>query len=538
MNYIQHMKNLHYLRMITSCVVFLVATQSCNEDQLEINNPNQISQDGFFQAESNYRLAVNGMFHPITAVLCWGRVIHTGPFLRSDAYNIVPFQENTTMSTFQTTPGISRWSQDLYAQFFLAVSRANDIINSIDTDGNTLDENIRDEIAGQAYFVRAFAYWYLVNFWGSVPLVIENPINSEDFFPSRSTPEAVNQRIIDDLTIALDRLPKSWGDADLGRPTSGAALALRGKTYLYTKDYKNAILDFQKIVDEFDYQLLPAVSYSENFTTTNENNEESIFELQFLGQDTFVWGSDIPLTGTQGSYLIDYAPPSFSLDQGHFINPHILKVFEDNADTTRRNETLVFDYPGATGYGGLPFTEDYQKDIELAQTITDNDGNQGVPAIFSKKYAALEQGTREDIPGFGNTVGNNWRLIRYADVLLMLAEALNEDGRTAEAIPFINQVRIRALITPLDLTLDQAQVEQAIIDERIMELTGEGHRFLDLVRWGIADEILGPNSTIAGGRHPKSLSGGSFSSNRDELLWIPVPELQANPNLLPQNIGY
>ena len=525
-------------KVLLCCSAVLLTSLSCNEEQLELQNPNEISEEGFFRSETNYNLAINGMFHSVTAVLCWGRVIHTGPFLRSDAYNIVPFQENTTMSTLQGRPGISRWSLDSYAQFYAAIGRANSIINTIDTDNNTIAKEVRDQIAGQAYFMRGFAYWYLASLWGNVPIVTETPTESEDFFPDQSTQAEVYAQVIKDLSIAADRLPTSWEDSDdQGRPTQGAALALRGKTQLYIQNYTEAIADFQSVVDGQQYNLLPAANYQQNFTDENENNSESVFELQYLGQENFAWGADVPQTGTQGNYFIDYAPPTVSPDQGHFINPHIRDVFEANNDEVRRNATLAYEYPGSTGYGGEPFLEDFAPDIEVANTIEDSRGVQGVPAIFSKKYAAFSEGNRGEIPELGQTIGINWRVIRYADVLLMLAEALNEDNRTGEAIPFINQVRTRAQIAPLPTTLTKEETEQAIIDERILELTGEGHRFLDLVRWGIADEVLGQNSTIAGGRHPKSLSGGFFQSGQDELIWIPVQELQANPKLS-QNDGY
>ncbi len=513
----------------------------CNEDQLELINPNTVAEPDFFQNDADFRLAVNGMYHPITAVFFWGRVIHTGPLLRSDAFNIVPFGQNTTMSTLQGQPGVARWSSDMFPQLYQTIFRANTIIEKINNT-NVPNETSRNEILGQAYFMRAFANWYLVNLWGNVPLVLNtpDPQNNEDFFPAQSNPTAINAAIISDLTKASEMLPDSWPAEEKGRPTKGSALALRGKTYLYTKDYPNAVTDLTAVTTNFSYQLLPAGQYEENFSTINENNAESVFELQFLGQANFIWGSDIPGTGTQGNYFIDYSPPELSPDNGHFINPHILQVFEDNGDTVRRNATIAFDYPGATGYGGIPFTEDFAKDIELANTIELPDGSVGVSALFTKKYAGFDQGVRDLIPVLGNTVGNNWRIIRYADVLLMLAEALNEDNRTAQAIPYINQVRERSLITPLALTLDKSQVEQAIINERIMELTGEGHRFFDLVRWGIADDVLGSGSTIAGGRHPKSLAGPTavFTTGQDELLWIPVPEIQANPDNLKQNPGY
>ncbi|KAA1243066.1 RagB/SusD family nutrient uptake outer membrane protein [Aquimarina sp. RZ0] len=517
--------------LIVLTIGLLLATNGCNEDQLELTNPNAVSEPDFFQNEADFRLAVNGMYHPITAVLFWGRVVHTGALLRSDAFNIVPFQQNTTMSTLEGQPGIARWATDMYPQLYQTIFRANTIIEKIN-ETNVPNEGSRNEILGQAYFMRAFANWYLVNLWGNVPLVLKTPETNEEIFPDQATPAQINAAIIEDLTQAFNRLPDSWSIEEKGRPTAGSALALRGKTYLYIKEYPNAVNDLRAVTSSFSYSLLPTDRYVENFTSTNENNEESVFELQFLGQDNFIWGVDIPGTGTQGNYFIDYAPPRLSPDNGHFINPHILQVFEDNGDTVRRNETIAFDYPGALGYGGVPFTEDFADDIAEA-------GQLGVPALFTKKYAGFEEGLRGEIPVLGNTIGNNWRIIRYADVLLMLAEALNENSATAEAIPFINQVRERAQITPLPLTLNQAEVEEAIINERIMELTGEGHRFFDLVRWEIAEDVLGAGSTIAGGRHPKSLAGPAafFTTGQDELLWIPVSELEANTNL-DQNDGY
>lgn len=510
---------------------FLISFNSCDEDNLEISNPNTVSQLDFFNTEADFRVAVNGMVHPITAVFFWGRVVHTGPLLRSDAFNVVPFANNTTMSTLQGLPGVSRWATDMFPQLYQTIFRANTILEEAN-DENLPAGSARDEILGQAYFMRAFANWYLAAFWGNVPLVLNTPEDQDDFFPSQATQSEVFASVISDLGMAADMLPATWSDNDLGRPTRGAALALRGKTYLYTGNYSAAASDFQAVVNSSVYDLLPPAQYEENFTTANENNIESVFELQFAPQDNFVWGADLPLTGAQSNFYIDYSPPTVSLDRSHYINPHILQTFEDNSDTVRRNATIVFDYPGATGYGGRPFLEDFAPDIEAAQVA-------GVDALFTKKYAMLFAGTREALPGFGQTVGVNWRLIRYADVLLMLAEAENELGNSGTAIGLINQVRQRAEIADLPAGLSQQDVFEAIVDERIMELTGEGHRFLDLVRWGLADDVMGQGSTIAGGRHPKSLAGESafFTPNRDELLWIPVPELNANPNLV-QNPGY
>ena len=517
--------------IVALTAALMIPLNGCNEDELEIANPNTVSQLAFFRDEADFRVAVNGMIHPLTAVFFWGRVVHTGPTLRSDAFNVIPFANNTTMSTLQGVPGVSRWSSDMFPQLYQTVFRANTILEEAN-DENLPSGSGRDEVLGQAYYIRAFANWYLAALWGNVPLVLSTPENQEEFFPTSATQAEIFESVLADLAMAASMLPANWSDDDLGRPTSGSASALRGKTNLYMGNFAAAATDLQAVVNSGVYSLLPTEQYEDNFNVVGENNSESVFELQFAPQDNFVWGADNPLTGTQSNYIIDYAPPTFSLDRGHFINPHILQTFEDNGDIVRRNQTIAFDYPGATGYGGTPFLDDFAGDIEAAQVA-------GVEPLFTRKYAMLFAGTRDQISPFANDVGLNWRIIRYADVLLMLAEAENETGNSGEAITLINQIRQRAGIADIPAGLAQAEVFDAIVAERIMELTGEGHRYFDLVRWGLADEILGPGSTIAGGRHPKSLAGESavFTPGRDELIWIPVPELNANPNLV-QNPGY
>lgn len=500
---------------------------SCSDEELNQVNSNTVSADLFWQNESDARLAVNGMYHPITNTFFWGRIIHTGAMLRSDVFNVRPFDNNTTMSTFQGTPGVARWATEPWQEAYKCIFRANAILENVTAD-NVPDGAARNEILGQAHFMRGFAYWYLVNLYGNVPLVTKVAESDEDFFPSQAAPGDVWAQIVADFQAAENELPAVWaGDTNIGRPTSGAAAAFRGKSLLYTGDWSGAEAAFEKVVSSGNYSLLPADRYNENFDETNENNEESVFELQFLGIQAFAWGVDIPGVGTMGNFHIDYAPPSKSPDQSHFVNSWVRELFEANGETIRRDQTLAYDYPGSTGYGGEPYLTDFEDDI--AQAVADE-----IEPIFSRKYAGLDIGKREDVDFLGTNVGNNWRIIRYADVLLMHAEALNNQGRTGEAETFLNMVRMRAEVTP-KTGLSQAEMTQAIIDERVLELTGEGHRFFDLVRWGLADDYMG--ATSLHGDHPKSLSGGVFQLNKHELVWIPVSELAANPNLV-QNPGY
>ncbi len=516
----------NYLFAALLVVAMLIPT-SCSDDLLDQVNSNTVSTGTFWRNADDARLAVNGMYHPITNTFFWGRIVHTGAMLRSDVFNVRPFGPNTAMSTFQGEAGAARWSAEIWQEPFKAAFRANSILENVN-ESNVPDAAERNGILGQAYFMRAFSYWYLVNLYGGVPLVTKSPETDEEFFAPRASADQVWDQIIADLTAAEAALPASWEGNDIGRPTSGSALGLRGKSHLYRGNYADAASDFVKLVGTNRYSLLPADRYHENFDATNENNEESVFELQYLGVDAFAWGVDIPGVGTMGNFHIDYAPPSKSPDLSHYVNSWVKNLFEANGETVRRDQTLAYDYPGSTGYGGTEFLTDFADDIQLA---TDD----GMEPIFTRKYAGMDIGVRDDVDFLGTNVGNNWRIIRYADILLMHAEALNEQGMPDQAMPFVNMVRERAGVTPLGSGMSQADMRQAIIDERVLELTGESHRFFDLVRWGLADEYMG--ATSLHGDHPKSLSGGVFQTNKHELLWIPTSEIDANPEVT-QNPGY
>ncbi|WP_346881727.1 RagB/SusD family nutrient uptake outer membrane protein [uncultured Algibacter sp.] len=541
-------KSLIGLITLTLLMIFVFG---CSDNILDQQNDNATSTANFGTSEEQVKSAINGAFHPITGTFFWGRIIHTGAMLRSDEFNIFPFGSNTAMSTFLGNPG-DRWATEPWQELFKSIARCNNIIINTTEEGIE-DQETRESLVGQAYFLRAFDYWYLLNLYGNVPAgqnggvpLITSLPDLDNLLVSQAPSEAVWAQIIADLEMAENMLPESWTGEDLGRPTSGAATALKGKSYLYMKEWNKAHTTLDDLIGK--YSLLPAEMYGDNFSTTNENNNESIFELQYLGQDTFVWGSDIPGTGSMGNYHIDYATPTKSPDNGHLINPWLRNLFESNGDTVRRNETLLYDYTGAIGYGGASFEDD------LADTLDDDgmtvDGDitvatkAGLEPIYGKKYSGMDLGTRGDVDFLGTNVGNNWRIIRYSDVLLMLAEALNEDGMTAQAVPHIDAVRERAGLTPIADTnpgIDQATMRQAIIDERAMELAGEGHRFFDLVRWDLADDYLGTSSLhVTNGsqtNHPKSLSGGTFQAGKHELIWIPNSERDANPNLN-QNPGY
>ncbi len=512
--------------LFVAFLAFVLIPMSCNEDNLDQINSNAVSEDLFWKTADDVSVAVNGMYHPITNTFFWGRIIHTGALLRSDAFNVRPFGPNTAMSTLQGAPGASRWSTEIWGEPYKCIFRANSILEFTNAT-NVTDEDLRNSYIGQAHFMRGFAYWYLVNLYGKVPVITTNAKTPDGFYPSQSDVAAVWTQIEADFDMASKLLPEAYEGNDIGRPTKYSAMAFKAKSHLYQGEWGEAITGFEGVINSQKYDLLPADQYKDNFTEDNENNMESVYEIQFLGQSAFAWGVDIPGTGNMGNFHLDYSPPTKSLDQSHYVNTWVRELFEANGEVVRRNATLAYDYDGSTGYGGLPFREDFIGELELART-------EEMDSVYSRKYAGMDIGVRDDVDGLGTNVGNNWRLIRYADVLLMYAEALNEDNQTGLAEMYLNMVRERAMVDP-KTGLSQEDMRQAIIDERVLELTGEGHRFFDLVRWGLADDYMG--ATSLHGSNPKSLSGGIFETGQDEYLWIPANEMSANENLV-QNPGY
>jgi starch-binding outer membrane protein, SusD/RagB family len=524
LNLIKIMKNKSLI--YTWLLTVGLCLNSCSDNILDQVNNNTVSSGTFWRNADDIEKAVNGMYHPMTNTYFFGRIIHTGVLLRSDEFNIRPAAGNTAMATLQGGPGTARWSEEIWSEPFKTIYRANAVIENTNAT-NISDEKRRNGLVGQAYFLRGLANWYLLNIFGNIPLITKTPKTTEEFFPSQATKEAVWTQIVADFDQAEKMLPASWDGTNKGRPTSGSAAGMKGKSYLYQGKWAEAETAFKKVVVSGKYGLLPANRYAENFSETNENNEESVFELQFLGIQAFSWGVDIPGVGTMGNYHIDYAPPTKSPDQSHYLNSWLKTLFEANGETIRREQTLAYEYEGSKGYGGVDFKKDFAGDV--AKAVADK-----VEPIFTKKYAGLDIGTRDKVDFLGTNVGNNWRIMRYADVLLMLAESLNEQGKTTEAEVLLNQVRSRAGVKT-KTGLIKETMKQAIIDERALELTGEGHRFFDLVRWNLAETYMGANSKH--GKNPKSLSGGTFQKNKHELVWIPQSELQANKNLK-QNPGY
>lgn len=506
--------------MKKSIILFVLmwSVFSC-EDQLDIVNPNQITNESFWQSGADAIAGVNACYS----------TLHRGGFsrwqpmlydLRSDVgVSRSPWNElaNAFNNFIQPNSNFGP-VVDVYFDNYVGVNRANQVLANVPEI--EMDNDLKERILGEAYFFRAMHYYHLASLWGNVPLQLE-PSSPTDL-PS-TTPEAeVWQQVIDDLTAAADRLPDSYDDpADLGRITKGGAHALLGKAYMQVRDFASAknVLDYLVIgAGASNYDLVP--DYADNFKITSEFNQESIIEWSYIENPTEGTDNDAAtFNHNYGTSLGQfYGPPGIGFSDGEALR-WVVGAFEiertaDGARDPRLAASFLYDF---TDERGPEFTMIYG--LSFQERYGEND------RVFFRKFLSDHFKNSE---GFRGT--NNYRFIRYADVLLMYAECLNELGSTTEAYTYVDRVRERAGLAPLSTVqpgLGQQAFLEQIKQERLLELTGEGHRFNDLKRWG----DLGP------GLSDRDAGFNNFEIGKHELLPIPQIDLDINPNLA-QNPGW
>ncbi|GAB3657232.1 RagB/SusD family nutrient uptake outer membrane protein [Echinicola sediminis] len=373
--------------------------------------------------------------------------------------------------------------------------------------GADLDEEFAKRTEAELKFLRAYFHFVAVRYWGDTPLVLEPITSAEQAFAiTRTSSEEVYKAIISDANFALSVLPDAFPSSEKGRVTKGAARMLLAKVYLTVKDYANAEIQLNDIIESNQYGLL--TQYADVFDPSNKNHVESIFEVQFKE------GSE----GESSSFIYSFAP----------IGSRGIVVVGPDGGGGRNIPTnsIVNAYE----------PNDLRKDVSIA--FFDRNPS---PVWYIKKY------DHDADPDFARTP-DNWPLYRYADVLLMQAEVINEQGyQIGKPFELLNMVRVRAglpVLTPLDLP-DQASFRAAIAQERRVELAFENHRWFDLVRTGKAIEVITAHGAeeLANPTMPSSdivgIEPESYVITAEELLYpIPVRELEVSPNLLPQNPGY
>jgi hypothetical protein len=352
-----------------------------------------------------------------------------------------------------------------------------------------MNEAIKARYLAEVKVIRALAYFNAVRIWGDFPLVTKEVESvSESFAYGRTPADSVYAQVIADLKDAESGLPTSYPTADLGRATQEVAKGLLAKVYLTRKQWDLAASKLQEFVTLFDNKpctLLP--NYSDIFLTTNEMNAEIIFAVRYTKGG---YGTGSPFT--------NYFAPVSTLTGGIGNAGQYNTMTADLYNTFIANDTL--------------------KDKRYSASMGYYIGNK---EYYTKKY--------KDVPASDGDADCDWIVLRYADVLLMYAEALNEQGSTGAALPYINRVRERAGLADLSGTITQDSLRTAVANERRLELNMEGHRWFDLVRTGQAITVM--NAYFA--------NNGKTTKVDDHNLLFPVPngEITTNP-ILKQNNGY
>jgi hypothetical protein len=484
-------------------VMFSLFATNCS-DFLEKPLQGQLTQENFPVTANDALLATNAMYNVLRSSGFHQGVFPIMDIMSDDARKgSNPGDGASTVGSYDSFSHIptesnnSTWWSALYE----GIKRTNVVINGVALI--EMDQTLKSRYISEAHFIRALFYFDLVRAWGDVPLVTEgNPARG-----AVRTPQAeVYDLIENDLLAAIGGLPEKsqYAGTDMGRATKGAARALLARVSLFQKDFINAEKYALEVINSGEYNLTG--SFEDANSKAGEFGGESIFEIGAMPFEGIENGGNqyANVQGVRGTPNRGWGFNRPSLD--------LQNSFESG--DPRLQATVIYlgeviDGVTITGDGGTP----------------DEIRNSGGDLIEIECYNQKVWTPGVDVP---TQHDHNKRLLRYADVLLMAAEALNENDKAAEALPYLNQVRARArngnaLILPDITETNKTLLQTIILNERRHELAMEGHRFWDLIRTGRAEAVLGPLGFVVG---------------KHELLPIPQSEMDLTNNSWEQNPGW
>lgn len=578
------MKSKIIISAILSSVLFL---NSC--EKLDYIPADQMSSATFWKTEAHAKQAAVGLYAAMKQNWCFGMEF-TFDMCTDLADGTSPWSDVSRGTSFaSSSSGVQNHWQYLYE----LVQRSNTVIRNVAT--MPISQTSIDQVTGEAKFLRAMAYFRMLNAWGGVPYYDETlDINKEfaNLSNPRSTAEEIRQHIINDLTEAISKLPVNWA-TDYGRATKGAAYALRGKVYLYNKEWAKATADFEEIVynksNDYGYALHP--DYADLFRIYNgKRSKEMIFSIQSIDGNTAGYSLDIvsyfgnkatmrliasnsivPSTKLVDMYQNpDGSPfnwdnvfPGFNAGNSQFrrnlmnvaIDQGSTKVTNTlNADTVkildayrkrdpRLNWNIITPYSHylGTDAGSTPRDKqfvlaDVSKGGSPMEALAFMRNSEGWNSYFWRKW--IPTGNLNGYWGEYNRTPYEFPLIRVGDVLLMLSEAYTEQGQVEKAVNEVNKVRNRVKMPGLNsgpawlAVNSKTEMTQRIRDERAFELVGEGQRYWDIRRWGILQSTVKNATDIFG-----DLMYERQYQSRHEIWPIPFVEMDRNKNLT-QNIDW
>jgi starch-binding outer membrane protein, SusD/RagB family len=470
---------------ILTCVLMM----ACQKEFIELSPISTTSTDVLYKTDSDFKDAITGIYGVYQTQ--YENMWLFGDMRGDDSWDELVKGTPAAMDLFtiNNDDGVIR---STWRNYYNIINRANTVITKIETADPSVVKS-KDRHTGEAKFLRALAYFDMVRIYGDLPLVT-TPLTIEEAYTYGRTPvdRIYDELIIPDLMDAETKLAVKYSGADVGRATQGAAKALLGKVYLTRKDFPKAEAKLQEVTT-LGYALLP--NYNDLFDfTKDEHHSEYIFDIEYEQG-----------IGEGNCFTTNFTPK----------DPALAAFYGVTGGQNGANN------PPQSLFNLFP-AGDLRKDVTAANGHVNKDGvfirllpTSNDVQTFTRKYMVRLLANCDSRA--------NWKVIRYADVLLMYAEALNENGKTSEALGYLNQVHQRAGLEPYS-NLTQDQTRENIYLERRLELSFEGHRWFDLVRTGRALEVMAPH-----GMKPYMT-----------VFPIPLSQIQLinDPSIFPQNPGY
>jgi hypothetical protein len=473
-----------------------VTITSCKKSFLDVDPQGQQPAVEFWKTPEDAGKAVNAIYANLRS---WENVAFPALAIESLASDEADKGSTPSDASFlllydsYTVTSTEGSLQSFWTAQYQNINLCNQLLDNI--GAITMDQALKDRYIAEAKFVRGYSYFRLVRAYGDVPLRLTVPADATEYNIPRTPKDQIYAQIEKDLTEAAAVLPATYPAADRGRATKGAALGMHAKVALYQKKWAEVFSLTNEVIG-LGYSLFP--DFEKTFRTQNENNSESVFEIQAELLQGNAPASNSQYSQVQGVAGVPGGGWGFNVP-----TTTLAEAFE--ANDPRRDATIIF--RGETTPQG---------DV-IPQNVPNPMYNQKSYVPFSMRVSGFNEGAQQNI-----------RVLRFSDILLMNAEAANELGNTGQALTSLNTVRARARgsnagILPNVTATDQAGLRVAIYHERQVELAMESDRYFDVIRQGRAAEVFGPNG---------------WKANKNEVWPVPQTEIDLSGGLLTQNPGY